>query len=83
MTADDHVCVPLVDDEGRVVARARVSPDLDEDGRRALLGVVAAAQRLMAERDAADPEAAAERERRYAAGIARIRERARRTREVD
>lgn len=80
MTADDHVCVPLVDDEGRVIARARVSPDLDDDGRRALLGVVAAAQRLMAERDAADPEAAAERERRYEAGEERIRARMRRLR---
>lgn len=78
MTADDHVCVPLVDDDGNMIAHARVSPDLDERGRRVLLELVAAARRLMAEQDAADPEAAAERGRRQAAGIARIRERARR-----
>ncbi len=75
MTGDDHVCVPLTDDSGRVVARARVSPDLGEEGRRALLAVVAAAVRLQEEQDAADPEGAVERERLYAAGQARIRER--------
>ncbi len=75
MTADDHACVPVTDDEGRVVARARVSPDLGEEGRRALLNVVAAAVRVQEERDAADPEGAAERDRRYAAGQERIRAR--------
>ncbi len=75
MTGDDHVRVPLTDDAGRVIMRTRVSPGLDEEGRRALLNVVAAAVRLQEERDAADPEGAAERERLYAAGQERIRER--------
>ena len=74
---DDHVCVPVVDDAGQVIGHARVSPGLDERGRRALLNVVEAARRLMAEEDAKDPEAAAERGRRQAAAIARIRERVR------
>lgn len=76
MTADEHRCEPLFDDAGRLVAYARVSPDLGEDGRRALLNIVEAAKRLQAEQDAADPEAAAERARRQAEGIARIRARA-------
>lgn len=76
VTELQHVCMPLVDDDGQVVARVRASPDLDERGRQALLNVVAAARRLMAEQDAADPEAAAERARRQEAAIARIRERA-------
>lgn len=76
MTADDHICVPVTDESGEVIARARVSPDLGEDGMRALAAVVAWAQKEMAARDAADPEAAAERTRRYEAGIARIRARA-------
>lgn len=80
MIADNHVCVPVVDDAGQVIAHARVSPDLDERGREALLNVVQAAIRLQAERDAADPEAAAERGRRQEAAIARVRERARRMR---
>lgn len=76
MTADDHRCEPLYDDAGNLVASVRVSPDLDEKGRRALLSLVEAAKRLQAEQDAADPEAAAERARRQADGIARIRVRA-------
>lgn len=76
MTADDHLCEPLFDDAGNLVASVRVSPDLGEDGRQALLNIVEAAKRLQAEEDAADPEAAAERARRQAEGIARIRMRA-------
>lgn len=79
----DEVCIPLVDDDGQFVGHARVSPDLDERGRQALLSVVAAARRLMAEQDAADPDAAVERGRRQEAALARIRERARRMRETD
>ena len=75
---DDHVCIPVVDESGLVLGHARVSPDLDERGRQALVNVLQAAQRLMAEEDAKDPEAAAERGRRQAAAIARIRERVRR-----
>lgn len=75
---DNHVCIPVVDESGQVIASARVSPDLDERGRQALLNVVQAARRLMDEEDAKDPEAAAERGRRQAAAIARIRERVRR-----
>lgn len=80
MTADNHICVPVVDDAGQVIAHARVSPDLGERGREALLHVVQAAIRLQAERDAADPEGAAERGRRQAAAIARVRERTERMR---
>lgn len=76
MTGDNHVCVPVTDDAGEVIAHARVSPELDEEGRRALLALVEAARRHMAERDAADPEAAAERGRRQQAAIARVRARA-------
>lgn len=68
---DNHRCETVVDEDGTVLGHARVSPDLSEEGRRALVEV---------ERDAADPEAAAERGRRQAEGIARIRERARRRR---
>ena len=77
VTVDDHVCVPVMNESGEVIARARVSPDLDEQGMRALVNVVEAARRLMAEQDAADPEGAAERGRRQEAGIARVRARAR------
>jgi hypothetical protein len=75
---DGHVCIPVVDADGQVLGHARVSPDLDERGQQALLNVMQAARRLMAEEDAADPEAAEERGRRQAAAIARIRARVRR-----
>jgi transcription elongation GreA/GreB family factor len=75
---DNHVCVPVVDADGLVLGHARVSPDVDERGQQALVSVLEAARRLMAEQDAADPEAAEERGRRQAAAIARIRERVRR-----
>lgn len=78
MTVDGQVCIPVVDESGQVLGHARVSSDLDERGQQALLNVVQAAQRLMAEEDAKDPEAAAERGRRQAAAIARIRARVRR-----
>ncbi len=80
MTGDDHRCELVVDDDGTVLGRARVSPDLEERGRRALAEVMKAAIRLMAERDAADPVAAAERARRQEGGRARNAERLRRHR---
>lgn len=73
---DDHTCQPLFDDAGNLVASVRAAPDLDERGRQALLSLVEAARRLQAEEDAADPVAAADRARRQAEGIARIRARA-------
>jgi hypothetical protein len=78
VTEPEQVCVPVVDGAGQVIGRARVSPGLGERGRRALLNVIEAARRLMAEEDAADPEAAEERGRRQTAAIARIRGRVRR-----
>lgn len=80
MTADEHQCVPVTNAEGEVIARARVSPDIGEDGMRALASLVVAAQRLMAERDAADPVGAAEREQRAVAAQERNRARLRRIR---
>ena len=77
---DDHVCVSVTDESGQVVARARVSPDLDGRGHEALADLVSAALRLIAERDAADPEGAAERVGRYEAGQQRIRDRNQRLR---
>jgi hypothetical protein len=77
---DDHRCEPVVDDDGTVLGHARVSSDLGERGRAALVEITKAAIRLMAERDAADPEGAAERARRQEAMRARIAERMRRYR---
>lgn len=76
MTADDHRCEPVVDADGHVIGHARVSPNLSDEGRAALADVIAAAVRLQAERDAADPEGAAERARRRQ----RMRDRVRRWR---
>jgi hypothetical protein len=70
--SDEQHCVPVVDDDGTVLGHARVSVVLSDEGQRALLSVVKAAIRFQAERDAADPEAAAERTRRQAASQARI-----------
>lgn len=80
MTADDHRCEPVVDDDGTVLGRARVSPDLDAAGRAALVSLVKAAIGLQEARDIADPEGAAERARRYEAGQERIAARMRRFR---
>jgi hypothetical protein len=77
---DDHRCEPVHDSDGMFLGHAHVSSDLDDRGRAALIELMQAAIRLQAERDAADPEAAAERGRRQAASVARIRERARRLR---
>ncbi|WP_328344911.1 hypothetical protein [Micromonospora sp. NBC_00421] len=60
--ADRERCVPLVDDDGQVVASVRVSGDLDEVARRHLLNIVEAALRLDAELDAVDPERVTRRE---------------------
>jgi hypothetical protein len=73
VTADDHRCEAVVDDDGTVLGRARISPGLGERGRRALVEVVKAAIRLQAARDAADPAGAAERAQRQEARRARAR----------
>jgi transcription elongation GreA/GreB family factor len=78
VSEEEHVCVPVTNEAGEVIAHAQVSADIGDEGMRALAAVIAWAQKDMAEKDAADPEAAEERGRRQAAGIARIRERARR-----
>ena len=75
VTADNMRCEPVVDTDGTVLGHARVSPDLGDDGRRALLSMVKAAIRHQEAKDAADPVGAAERDRRYEAGQQRIRER--------
>ncbi|WP_433460741.1 hypothetical protein [Micromonospora sp. CA-248212] len=74
--ADRERCVPLVDDDGQVVASVRVAGDLDEESREHLLNIVHAALRREAELDAADPGRA----ERQQAAMERIRERARRWR---
>lgn len=71
MTAE-HRCEPIVDADGNVLGHALVAPDMDERGRAALL-LAEAVSRWQEQQDAADPEAAAERARRYAAGQERIR----------
>lgn len=76
VVADREQCRPLVDDNGQIVASVRGAGELSDEGRRALLDVVAAAHRLEAELDAADPGRAARQE----AAIQRIRERGRRWR---
>lgn len=68
-------CVPVFDDDGNVIARAQVSADATDEDMRRVAAIVKAAQKYVAELDAADPEAAEERGRRQAAAIARIRER--------
>ncbi|MFF0821177.1 hypothetical protein ACFYUR_12400 [Micromonospora haikouensis] len=68
--------MPLVDDDGQVVASVHVTGDLDETSRRHLLNIVEAAQRREAELDAADPGRA----ERQQAAMERIRERGRRWR---
>jgi transcription elongation GreA/GreB family factor len=75
VSEEEHVCVPVTNEAGEVIAHAQ---DIGDEDMRALAAVIAWAQKDMAEKDAADPEAAEERGRRQAAGIARIRERARR-----
>lgn len=77
MSLDDHRCETVVDSDGTVLGHARVSPDLSEKGRAALVEMMKAAIRLQAERDAADSAGAAERGRRRQAAIARVRARAR------
>ncbi|MEV5211404.1 hypothetical protein AB0K35_28410 [Micromonospora sp. NPDC053740] len=74
--ADRVRCVPLVDDDGQVVASVRVAGELDEESRGHLLNIVKAALRREAELDAADPWRAARQE----AAAERIRERNRRWR---
>lgn len=75
-----NICVPVFDDDGTVIARAQVSPDIDEEGMRLVAEVVKAAIKLQAEQDAANPEAAAERAERQRRLIERIRDRNRRLR---
>jgi aminoglycoside phosphotransferase (APT) family kinase protein len=73
---DGMRCVPVVDDDGQVVASVRMSGEMDDRARRAWLDVVAAVHRMDAELDAADPGRA----EWQAAAVARIRERNRRWR---
>ena len=73
----DHHCEPVVDEDGKIIGRARVSPDMDAAGRAHLVELIRAAQRQMAADDAADPVRAADRNRRQA----RMRERAARWRD--
>lgn len=65
---DDHRCRPIFDDAGELIAVARVG-DLDERGEQALREVIAAAKRL---HEATDTP---ERQARWEAAQARIRER--------
>lgn len=76
MTDDDHRCELLRNDAGEVIARIRVSPDLDERGRAALTALVAAAARKFEEDCAADPTIG----ERQAAAVERIHARVRRLR---
>lgn len=68
-------CRPLVDDAGEIVASVRSGAELDEQGRAAMLEIVAVARRLDAANDTP------ERAERQAAAIQRIRERAARFRD--
>lgn len=68
--------VTLIDDgSGDPPAIVHGDEPLSPEGEKAMRALIAAAKRLQAEEDAADPEAAAERARRQEASIARIRER--------
>ncbi|MEV1315306.1 hypothetical protein AB0J14_04395 [Micromonospora arborensis] len=71
--ADRERCVPLVDDDGQVVASVRVTGELGERGRQAMLDVVAAVMRAEAEADTADPERVAHREAARRRREARVR----------
>jgi hypothetical protein len=65
VSLDDHRCETVVDSDGTVLGHAHVSPDLSDEVRGHLVELMKAAIRLQAERDAADPEGAAERGRRW------------------
>ncbi|WP_431728646.1 hypothetical protein [Verrucosispora sp. TAA-831] len=71
-----HRCEAVTDADGTVIARARVSPDIGDEGRRALRDVIAAAVRLHESLPPPSPEEAA----RVEAVRARNRERNRRLR---
>jgi hypothetical protein len=71
---DDHRCEAITDADGNVIARARVSPDITDEGRRALRNVIEAAIRLHESQPAPSPEEQA----RVEAVRARNRERNRR-----
>lgn len=73
---DGMRCEVLVDEAGEVIASARVSPDITDEGRAALAELVDAARRKFAEDLAADPSIA----ERQEASRARIAERNRRIR---
>lgn len=68
----DHVCLPVYDGAGNIIAHALVAPDLSADARLAVLELVAAARRGLGD----DPEAAARQE----AAVRRVRERVARLR---
>jgi hypothetical protein len=69
----DHVCRPVYDGDGNVIAHALMAPDASEETRLALLALVAAVRREFGD----DPEAAD----RQAEAVRRIRERVARLRE--
>ncbi|MEU0078634.1 hypothetical protein ABZY58_12110 [Micromonospora tulbaghiae] len=73
---DGMRCEPVYDADGNVIARARVSLDISDEGRRALADVVAAAIRL----HESQPPPNAEEQSRIDAVRARNRERMRRLR---
>lgn len=73
---DGEHCEPLLDDDGQIIAVARVSDDITDEGRAALRSLVDAARRQFEADLAADPSIG----ERQAASIARIRERNRRLR---
>lgn len=73
--ADDEMrCEPVYDDQNDVIATARVSGDISEEGRAALAALVAAVRRQMDVDDAVDPGCGD----RQQAAIEGVRERARR-----
>lgn len=73
---DDHRCEAFHDADGTFLGHARVSPDLDERGRAAMVALIKAATRKFEADCAADPTIG----ERQAAAIKRIRARGRRWR---
>ncbi|WP_146605843.1 hypothetical protein [Micromonospora craterilacus] len=69
-----HRCEVVTDDDGQVIAVARVSPELTDEGRRALRNVIGAAIRL----HESQPPPSREEQARVDAVWARHRERLRR-----
>jgi hypothetical protein len=68
----DHVCQPFADRDGTIIGTVLMAPDVSDETRRVLAGLIEAARRVHAERVAADPSIV----ERFEAGQERIRERA-------